>query len=91
MLAYPEIYYKAGAVEKGDELIDVIINNCPDNLRYFNELNDRFVPYYAETIRENLAMINEMSNIASRNSRHELKMELEKMLEEQFSKFMYLF
>ena len=91
MLAYPEIYYKAGAVEKGDELIDVIINNCLDNLRYYNELNEKFVPYYAETIRENLAIINEMSNIASRNSRHELKMELEKMLEEQFGKFMYLF
>ena len=91
MLAYPEIYYKAGAVEKGDELIDVIINNCLDNLRYYNELNEKFVPYYAETIRENLAIINEMSNIASRNSRHELKMELEKTLEEQFSKFMYLF
>ena len=91
MLAYPEIYYKAGAVEKGDELVDVIANNCLDNLRYYSELNDRFIPYYAETIRENLAMINEMSNIASRNSRYELKMELEKMLEEQFSKFMYLF
>jgi tetratricopeptide (TPR) repeat protein len=91
MLAYPEIYYKAGAVEKGDELIDVIIDNCLDNLRYYNELNEKFVPYYAETIRENLAIINEMSNIASRNSRHELKMELEKTLEEQFSKFMYLF
>ena len=91
MLAYPEIYYKAGAMEKGDELVDVIANNCLDNLRYYSELNDRFIPYYAETIRENLAMINEMSNIASRNSRHELKMELEKMLEEQFSKFMYLF
>ena len=91
MLAYPEIYYKAGAMEKGDELVDVIANNCLDNLRYYSELNDRFIPYYAETIRENLAMINEMSNIASRNSRYELKMELEKMLEEQFSKFMYLF
>ena len=91
MLAYPEIYYKAGAVEKGDELIDVIIDNCLDNLRYYNELNEKFVPYYAETIRENLAIINEMSNIASRNSRHELKMELEKTLEEQFGKFMYLF
>lgn len=91
MLAYPEIYYKAGAVEKGDELIDVIIDNCLDNLRYYNELNEKFVPYYAETIRENLAIVNEMSNIASRNSRHELKMELEKTLEEQFSKFMYLF
>ena len=78
-------------MEKGDELVDVIANNCLDNLRYYSELNDRFIPYYAETIRENLAMINEMSNIASRNSRYELKMELEKMLEEQFSKFMYLF
>ena len=91
MLAYPEIYYVAGATEKGDALVKKISENCLDNLRYFNELNDRFIPYYAETVRENLAMINEMSNIASRNSRYELKVELEKTLEEQFSKFMYLF
>ena len=91
MLAYPEIYYKAGAAEKGDDLIDVIIANCVDNLRYFGGLNERFVPYYAETIRENLAMINEMSNIAARNNRVELKQRLENLLDQEFNRFMYLF
>ena len=91
MLAYPDIYYSAGATAKGDELIMQISENCLDNLRYYNELNARFIPYYAETIRENLAMINELSNVAARNNRIELKMGLEKALEEEFGKFMYLF
>ena len=91
MLAYPEIYYNAGAIEKGDELIDKIIVNCMDNLRYYSGLDARFVPYYAETIRENLAMINEMSNIARRSNRLELNVRLEKLLEQEFDKFMYLF
>ena len=91
MLAYPDIYYSAGATAKGDELVMQISENCLDNLRYYNELNARFIPYYAETIRENLAMINELSNVAARNKRIELKMGLEKALEEEFGKFMYLF
>ena len=91
MLAYPDIYYKAGAAEKGDALIDAIIANCVDNLRYFGGLNERFVPYYAETIRENLAMINEMSNIAAKNGRYELKQRLENLLDQEFNRFMYLF
>ncbi len=91
MLAYPEIYYKAGEMKKGDDLIDAIIANCMDNLRYYGELDNRFIPYYSESIRENLAMINEMSNIAARNGRLELKQRLENLLDQEFSKFMHLF
>ncbi len=91
MLSYPEIYYKAGASKKGDDLIDTIIANCVDNLRYYGELDNRFIPYYSESIRENLAMINEMSNIAARNGRLELKQRLENLLDQEFNKFMYLF
>ena len=91
MLSYPEVYYKAGAAAKGDEIINKIVANCLDNLRYFSELDVRFIPYYAETIRENLAMINEMINVAKRGNRIELNMRLENTLEEEFGKFMYLF
>ena len=91
MLAYPEIYYKAGEMKKGDDLIDAIIANCMDNLRYYGELDNRFIPYYSESIRENLAMINEMSNIAARNGRLELKQRLENLLDQEFSKFMHVF
>lgn len=91
VLTYPEIYYKAAALEKGDAVINTMLDNCLDNLRYYSELDDRFIPYYAENIRENLSIINEMSNIAARNGRIELKVSLENTLEEQFNKFMYLF
>lgn len=91
MLAYPEIYYQAGAVEKGDQLVNKLIDNTLDNLRYFNELDAKFVPYYVEDIRENLAVINEMSNIAARNKRNELKMNLDNLLEQEFNKFAFIF
>ena len=91
MMAYPEIYYQAGAVEKGDELINKIIDNCLDNLRYFESLDSRFVSYYTEDIRENLAMINEMSNVAAKAKRSELKTRLDNTLEQEFNKFLEVF
>ena len=87
MLAYPEIYYQAGAIEKGDELINKIIDNCLDDLRYYESLDTKFISYYGENIRENLAMINEMSNVAARAKRTELKMQLDNMLNQEFEKF----
>lgn len=91
VLSYPEIYYSAGANEKGDMMINVLFENCMDNLRYYSELDEKFIRYYAEDIRENLAMINEMSNMASRSNRTELKKSLDRALDEQFNKFLPLF
>ena len=91
MMAYPEIYYQAGAIEKGDELINKIIANCLDNLRYYGDLDDKFIPYYTENIRENLAMINEMSNVAAEYNRMELSKSLEHTLEQEFNKFLSVF
>ena len=91
MMAYPEIYYQAGAIEKGDELINKIIANCLDNLRYYKELDNKFITYYTENIRENLAMINEMSNVAAKHKRLDLSKSLENTLEQEFNKFLGIF
>ena len=91
MVAYPEIYYKAGAPEKAEAMIKTIVDNSEDNLRYFSELDDRFVDYYASEIRDNLAVINEMSNVAKRNKNIELGMQLENTLDTYFAKFIHLF
>ena len=91
MMAYPEIYYRAGAPEKADELINKIVDNSMDNLRYFSELDDQFIPYYTESIRENLAIINEMSNVAAEYNRMELSKSLENTLEQEFDKFLGIF
>ena len=66
------------------------MDNAVDNLRYYSELDGRFANYYEEDIRDNLAVINEMSNAADRNKRIELGMQFEKVLDEYFSKFLPL-
>lgn len=90
MVVYPEIYYKAGAPEKGDDLILKIVNNSVDNLRYYSELSQRFLPYYKEDVRDNLAVINEMSNVAERYKRSALAMQLERTLDMYFTEFLPL-
>lgn len=91
MYPYPEIYYQAGAIEKGDALIEDIIDNCIENLNYYANLDDEFIAYFDEAIKENLSLINEMSRVAARNKRNELKISLDNILEKEFNRFMMLF
>ena len=87
MTSYPEIYYASGAMDKGDELIKVMHENCVDNLRYFYELDINFILYYTESIYENLAILDKLQNVAGKYRRNELKLQLVKTLEEQNNKF----
>ena len=91
MMAYPEIYYKSGAMEKGDELIRKLVDNSLESLRYYERLDPVFAEYYIENIRENLALINEMSNVAAKFKRNELSLSLDDTLEQEFNKFMQYF
>ncbi|MBE6336389.1 MAG: DUF2723 domain-containing protein [Lentimicrobiaceae bacterium] len=91
MMAYPEIYYKSGAMEKGDELIRKLVDNSLESLRYYERLDPVFADYYIENIRENLALINEMSNVAAKFKRNELSLSLDDTLEQEFNKFMQYF
>lgn len=87
---FPEMYYKAGTMEKGDALIKTIVDECEDNLRYFSELDSRFALYYKEDIRSNLSKINELSNVAKKYKRTELGMQLKNTCDAYFAKFVHL-
>lgn len=88
MMTYPEIYYRAGAMEKGDEMVNTIIANCLDNLQYYGEIGPKFIGYYKEDIRENLAMINQLDDVAKKYKRIDLSNNLKPILDEQFNKFL---
>ena len=87
MMTYPEIYYAAGATDKGDAFLNTMLGNCIDNLRYYYELEPKFMLYYTESIYENMSILDRMKNIATKYKRNELKMQITKVLEEQNSKF----
>ena len=74
-------------MDKGDELIKVMHENCLDNLRYFYELDINFMLYYTESIYENLAILDKLQNVAGKYRRNDVKLQLVKTLEEQNNKF----
>lgn len=87
MMYYPDLYYKAGATDKGDNLVNTIVTNALDNINYYDSLKPRFKKYYTESIRENLALINQMYDITSKNKRTELSNELQSILNEKITMF----
>ncbi len=54
------LYYQAGAFSKGNKVITDIYNRYMEDLRYYNSLNDRFVSYYNDNIRESLSALQQM-------------------------------
>ena len=87
MTTYPEIYYAAGAMEKGDEFMKVMIENCVDNLRHYYELDPKFMLYHTESIYENFAILDKMQNVANKYRRNDLKTQITKILKEENDKF----
>ena len=87
MLSYPEIYYAAGATEKGDEFMKTLLENSTDNLRYYYDLDPQFILYYTDGIYENMAIMDKMIDIATRFKRNELRTQITKALNEENSKF----
>ena len=87
MMTYPEIYYAAGATEKGDAFMNTMLENCKDNLRYYYELDLPFLMYYSESIYENLAIIDKMKTIATKYKRNELRSQMANTFTEENGKF----
>jgi len=59
------LYYQSGAIKKGNKVIMGIYNRYMGDLRYYNSLNERFIPYYKNNIREALSALQQMSRLTS--------------------------
>ncbi|VAW28143.1 putative membrane protein [hydrothermal vent metagenome] len=58
------LYYQSGAFKKGNKVATEIYNRYMGDLSYYNNLNDRFIPYYNNNIREALSAIQQLSGFA---------------------------
>ena len=87
MMSYPEIYYTCGATDKGDALMNTMLENCKDNLRYYYELDIPFLMYYSESIYENLAILDKMKTIATKYKRNDLRVRIASTFTEENGKF----
>ncbi len=54
------LYYQSGAIPKGNKVIMDIYNWYMGDLNYYNSLNNKFIPYYNNNIREALSALQQM-------------------------------
>jgi len=88
MAYYPDIYYTAGATEKGDDMVNKLVANSVDNLRYYKSLEPKYIEYYKEDIRDELRVINQMSDATKKAKRFELQSSIEKIFDEAVNDFL---
>lgn len=77
MISWADFYYQAGETEKGDEMVNTIINRYEEDLTYYSSLNDRFAAEYQQEIQEALASMQRLSQVTSQNGRKDISKEIE--------------
>lgn len=85
---FPELYYRAGAIEKGDDILMKIAANAADELRYYKTLKPKFASYYSEEIHDALSLVNTMADCAKRNKRYEIQQQLDQVVNDYLEVFL---
>ena len=85
MIPWADNYYKVGATEKGNDLINVLYERYLEDITYYTLLDDRFVNYYNEDIQEALAVLQRLSQLAREHGQVDLADEIDESLYEKIS------
>ncbi len=77
MISWADFYYKAGATEKANELVEQIALRHEEDLSYYTSLNERFAAEYQTEIQEAMAVMQRLVQLTDQNKQTELSKELE--------------
>ncbi|MCK9617689.1 MAG: DUF2723 domain-containing protein [Lentimicrobiaceae bacterium] len=77
MAPFSEIYYKAGAIEKGDRITEQLSKVYIDNLNYYFSLSPKFSVNYDTQKQQHLAMLHRLAMVAKENKRTVLSKKIE--------------
>lgn len=87
MISWADFYYKAGADEKANDLIDQIEARYNEDLAYYSSLDDNFASEYKEDIQEAIAVMQRLMQVTSQNNQPERSKEIEEKFYEHISTF----
>ncbi len=82
-----ETYYDAGAMEKGNEVSDVLLANFGSDLDYYSGLDNSFRQYYQKNIQQAMMVIQQLALLAKRNNQEEQSKKIEERLAEYMTMF----
>ena len=77
---FPDIYYAAGEIEKGDDFMDKLVKNACDKVDYYGNMKRKFATYYEDVIGEQFSLLRQLQLTARQYGRDELEKQLETQL-----------
>lgn len=87
MVPMVETYYDAEAMEKGNEVSDVLIENFSSDLDYYASLKSPFQQYYQKDVQQALMVIQQLGMLAKRSGQTEQAAKADKKMEEYMAMF----
>ncbi len=87
MVAWADFYYKAGATEKANTLVNQIVERYEEDLAYYSSLDDKFSSQYQDDIQTSMYAMQRLIQVTHQNKQEERSKELE----ESFYEYMDIF
>jgi len=87
MIYWPDTYYKAGATEKGNKMVEDIARTYNENLDYYYSLDDKMQDYYKDDIQQSMAVLQRLNQVTDQYKQKALSDSLHKALYDNFSRF----
>ncbi|MDB4303752.1 DUF2723 domain-containing protein [Desulfosarcina sp.] len=82
MIPFIEVYYDAGAIEKGNALTERVFEIYNQNIDYYNSLNDRLAKYYEQDFNQALGVIQQLGVMAREHKQIELNQRIDSAFQE---------
>lgn len=72
MIPYADIYYSAGAIEKGNAIVKRLLEVYDENLSYYYRCGTAYMEHYKEDIGEGMAILQRLKTLAKENKQDDL-------------------
>jgi 5-methylthioribose kinase len=83
MIQFVDVYYKAGAFDKGNKLANRLMQIYQQNVDYYLSLNPEFRANYDEDISEAYGFFNSMKQLTDQYNQKDLSLKVDKFLNER--------
>ena len=84
---FANLYYKAGDVERGNKIVNIIAKIYTENLEYYYSFTGNFADAYKEDIQNALEMIHSLQMLASQNNQDKVAKQMENLFNMEAGKF----
>jgi len=80
-MQFADIYYKSGAITKGNQLVGTLAGIYEDDVNYYTSLTTEFTANYQSDLEQAMAVLDRLSSMAKENKQNAVAKKIDKFME----------